>query len=45
MSYKKGDKKYCHLNHLTSDYINAMNSDAAAEEPHCLIRDLLARGD
>jgi len=42
MTYKKGDKKYCHLNHLTGDYVNAMNHHAAPEELHCLLRDLLA---
>lgn len=42
MTYKKGDKRYRHLNQLTGDYINAMNGDAAPEELHCLLRDLLA---
>jgi len=42
MTYKKGDKKYRHLNYLTRDYVTAMNGDAAPEELHCLLRDLLA---
>jgi agmatine/peptidylarginine deiminase len=42
MTYKKGDIKYRHLNQLTGDYVNAMNGDAAPEELHCLLRDLLA---
>ena len=42
MTYKKGDKKYRHLNQLTSDYVNVMNGDAAPEELHCRLRDLLA---
>ena len=42
MTYKKGDKKYRHLNQLTGDYVNAMNGDAAPEELHCRLRDMLA---
>ncbi len=42
MSYKKGHRKYRHLNQLTGDYVNSMNNDAAPEELHCHLRDLLA---
>ena len=42
MTYKKGNKTYRHLNQLTHNYVDAMNGDAAAEELHCRLRDLLA---
>jgi hypothetical protein len=42
MAYKKGDKKYHHLNQLTRNYVAAINSGALHEELHCNLRDLLA---
>ncbi len=42
MTYKYGDKKYQRLNIFTREYIDAVNSNAPAEELHQHLRSVIA---